>query len=100
MQHHLQWKENYDPDKYNHGGVYEISCKSCNLKYVGQTGRSCRIHYKEHINAIHGNKTTSRYAQHILETGHTYGTVEDTLKSSTPKQERFINEYTRAVPYS
>jgi hypothetical protein len=56
-----------------------MRCRSCNLKYVGQTGRSFRIRYKEHINVIRGNKTTSRYALHILETGHTYGTIEDTL---------------------
>jgi hypothetical protein len=28
---------------------------------------------------IKSNKTTSKYAQHIPETGHTYGKVEDTL---------------------
>jgi hypothetical protein len=60
-----------DPDKFNHSGVYEMRCKSCDLKYIGQTGRNFRIRYKDHIHAIHSNKTTSRYAQHILETGHT-----------------------------
>jgi hypothetical protein len=79
MQHHLQLKNERDPDKYNHSGVYEMRCKSCDLKYVGRTGRSFRIRYKEHINAIHSNEPTSRYAQHILETGHAYGTIEDTL---------------------
>jgi hypothetical protein len=49
------------------------------LKYIGQAGRNFRTRYKEHIHAIHTKKTTSRYAQHILETGHTYGTIEDTL---------------------
>jgi hypothetical protein len=78
-QHHLQLKNEKDPDKYNHSGIYELRCKSCDLKYVGQTGRSFRVRYKEHINAIHSNKTSSRYAQHILETGHAYGTIEDTL---------------------
>jgi hypothetical protein len=46
---------------------------------VGQTGRNFRTRFKEHIHAIKTNKTTSKYAQHILETGHIYGKIEDTL---------------------
>jgi hypothetical protein len=46
---------------------------------MGQTGRNFRIRYKEHIQAIHTNKTTSKYAQHSLDTGQAYGTTEDTL---------------------
>jgi hypothetical protein len=61
-------------------GVYEISCRDCNPKYVGQTGWSFRLRNNEHIDAIHGNKTTSKYAQHILDTGHSYGSIEDSLK--------------------
>jgi hypothetical protein len=75
IQHHLQSKENNDPDKYDHSGVYETSCRNCNLKYVGQTGRIFRIRY-----TIYGNKTTSRYVQHILDTGHSYGSIKDTLR--------------------
>jgi hypothetical protein len=78
LQKHLQMK-NIDPDKYNNSGIYEIKCNSCHLKYIGQTSRNFKTRYKEHIHAIHTNKTTSRYAQRILETGHTYGTVEDTV---------------------
>jgi hypothetical protein len=79
-QKHQQLK-NIDPDKYSHSGIYEIKCNSCHLKYIGQTGRNFKTRYKEHIHAIHTNKTTSRYsyAQHILETGHTYGTIEDNI---------------------
>jgi hypothetical protein len=77
LQKHLQIK-NINPDKYNQSGVYEIKCNSCPLKYIGQTGRNFRTRFKEHIHAIRTNKTTSKYAQHILETGHTYGKLEDT----------------------
>jgi hypothetical protein len=34
---------------------------------------------QRHIHAIHTNKTTSRYVQHVLETGHTHGTLENAL---------------------
>jgi hypothetical protein len=33
----------------------------------------------EILEHIHTNKATSRYAHHILDTGHAYGTIEDTL---------------------
>jgi hypothetical protein len=56
-----------------------FNINNCHLKYIGQTGRNFKTRYKEHIHAIRTNKTTSKYAQHILETGHTYGTIENTL---------------------
>jgi hypothetical protein len=56
-----------------------MKCNSFQLKYIGQTGRNFRIRYKEYTHAIRSNKTTSKYAQHILETGHTYDTLENTL---------------------
>jgi hypothetical protein len=65
---------------YGHqSGVYEIKCNSCPLKYIGQTGRNFKTRFKEHIHAIRTNKTTSEYAQHILETGHSYDNIENTL---------------------
>jgi hypothetical protein len=69
-----------------------MKCNSCQLKYIGQTGRSFRIRYKEHIHAIRYNKTTSKYAQHILETGHTYGPLENKLNIlQFEKKNRKIN---------
>jgi hypothetical protein len=78
LRRYLQPK-NHDTDKYSRSDIYEIKCNSCKLKYIGQTGRNFRTHYKEHIQAIHTNKMTSRYTQHVLDTGHAYGTIEDTL---------------------
>jgi hypothetical protein len=78
IQSHLQPKRHI-PDKYNSSSIYQIKCNSCQLKYIGQTGRNFRTRYKEHIHAIHSNKTTSKYAQHILDTQHAYGNIEDTL---------------------
>jgi hypothetical protein len=78
IQNYLQPK-NKDPDKFKHCGIYEIKFNSCQLKYIGQTGRNFRTRYREHIQAIHSNKTTSKYAQHILDTGHAFDTLENTL---------------------
>jgi hypothetical protein len=46
---------------------------------VGQTGRQFKARFKEHIQVIKGNTDTSKFAQHILNTGHAYGGMEDTM---------------------
>jgi hypothetical protein len=42
-------------DKYNLCGVYQMNCRDCELKYIGQTGRAFRTRYKEHIREIKTN---------------------------------------------
>jgi hypothetical protein len=52
-------------------GIYQLQCGECPLKYIGQTGRTFKARYREHINAIKANKQQhSKFAQHILETTH------------------------------
>jgi hypothetical protein len=41
----------------------------CPLKYIGQTGRTFKTRYKEHIQAIRNNNGKSGYSKHILNTG-------------------------------
>jgi hypothetical protein len=56
-----------------------MKCLDCPLKYVGQTGRMFNVRYKGHIHAIRSNKGNSRYSNHILNMGHAYSTVTDTM---------------------
>jgi hypothetical protein len=37
---------------YNKSGIYQMKCMECPKKYVGQTGRTFNIRYKEHIHDI------------------------------------------------
>jgi hypothetical protein len=67
-------------DKYNKSGVYSLKCLSCNQNYIGQTGRSFKIRYDEHIRDIRFNKEKSKYASHILRFSHEYGTIDNTLE--------------------
>jgi hypothetical protein len=53
------------------------------LKYIGQTGSIFNIRYKEHIHDIRSNNSNSGYSNHILNTGHTYGTMTDTTDIRT-----------------
>jgi hypothetical protein len=56
-----------------------MKCLDCALKYICQTRRTFNIRYKEHIQAIRNNNNNSGYSNHILNTEHTYGTINDTM---------------------
>jgi hypothetical protein len=73
-----------------------MKCLECPLKYVGQTGRTLNARYKEHIHAIRSNDGNSRHSNHILNTGHTYGTVTDTMDViRTRRKGRHLNTLER-----
>ena len=48
-------------EKYNRSGIYQMKCLDCPLKYVGQTGRTFKIRYKEHIHDIKSNSGNSSF---------------------------------------
>jgi hypothetical protein len=56
-----------------------MKCLDCPLKYIGQRGRAFHTRYKEHIQAIRSNNGNSGYSNHILNTGHTYKNITDTI---------------------
>jgi hypothetical protein len=97
MQNHLQPRK-HETDKHNKSGIYQMKCKGCQQRYIGQTGINFKTRYKEHIQAMRSNKPNSRYSQHILDTQHTYGTMEDTM-NSTYRKERPTIEHTGTLPY-
>jgi hypothetical protein len=55
---------------HNKWGIYQLTRNSCNLSYVGQTSRSLKIRFQEHIRYIRNNNPQSTYAQHILHNQH------------------------------
>ena len=58
-------------------GIYTINCKTCKKEYVGQTKRTIKTRFKEHMAHFKYNRVEkSRVAQHIYETGHKI-TIED-----------------------
>jgi hypothetical protein len=66
------------------------------MKYTGQTGRTFHDRYKEHIRAIRNNNGDSGYCNHILNTGHAYGTINDTMNIiKTAKKGRDLNTLDR-----
>jgi hypothetical protein len=74
------------------GGQRERKIADCPLKYIRQRGRTFNIRYKEHIQAIRNNNSNSGYSNHILNTGHTYGTITDIMEIiKTGKKGRHLN---------
>jgi hypothetical protein len=65
---------------YSLSGVYQMACKDCPLKYIGQTGWTFRTRYNEHIREIKTNGQRSKFAQHILDTTHNHDTIEQTME--------------------
>jgi hypothetical protein len=73
-----------------------LSRSSSRYKYIGQTGRTFSIRYKEHIHDIRSNNSNSGYLNHILNTGHAYGTVTDTMDIiTTGRKSKHLNTLER-----
>jgi len=67
-------------DKLDNSGIYRLSCPDCNMKYIGQTGRSFKVRFKEHFHDFNYNNSKSKYATHLLENHHSMVTIDDTLE--------------------
>jgi len=70
--HQASHRPNSTPEQR---GVYQLTCKTCNLSYVGQTNRNMKTRFQEHIRYIKTNNPPSAYAQNILHIRHECGTL-------------------------
>ena len=90
LQHILKTKPKMS--KYNKSGIYRMKCLDCHKEYIGQTGRKFNTRYKEHIHDIRTNNSNTGYSEHILNTGHAYGTIENTMDIiATSKKGQYLN---------
>ena len=80
---------------HNKWGIYQLTCNTCNLSYVGQTSRSLNIRFQEHIRYIRYNNPQSAYALHILQNQHEYGPINSTMTLLKPLN----NPSLRAIIY-
>jgi len=69
---------------HNKWEIYQLTYDCCNLSYVGQTSRSLKIRYQEHIRYKRSNNPHSAYAQHILRNQHEYGTMNNLMTLLKP----------------
>jgi hypothetical protein len=71
------------------------------MKYIGQTGRTFKARFKEHIQDIRTNRSNSKFAQHILDTGQTYNTIDQTMEIlHIEKKGHKLNTLERFVIYT
>lgn len=59
-------------------GVYKISCSDCPKYYIGQTSRSFKTRFKEHLPAKTPTQR-SAFAAHIINENHSYNNIENNL---------------------
>jgi hypothetical protein len=76
--------------KYKSSCVYQLKCRSCEQVSIGHTGRDFRTMFKEHTGDIRFNQTESKYAQHIFESNHEYGTIKTHIYKAN-KNRRILN---------
>ena len=65
---------------YNKSGIYRLKWPDCNMRCIGQTGRSFLTRYREHYHDFKYNNGTSKYAQHLLESKHSIGPIHKTVE--------------------
>lgn len=68
---------NTKPPIYTNPGIYKIRCSTCNKFYIGQTGRSFNVRYKEHTRDSENNPST--FFQHLVDENHDVDTIEKAM---------------------
>ena len=71
-------------DNTKPSGIHETKCNTCDMVYVGQSGRHITTRHRERTRYIRTNNPNSAYAMHILNNKHEYGTANETLKLLKP----------------
>ena len=75
------------------GVVYEISCKDCPAKYIGQTGRHLRERLKEHERVMdQGKHLESGVAEHAALHGHQIDWSAKILDKDLNQRRRLVRE--------
>jgi hypothetical protein len=76
----LKDKEKPSVDKTELTGVYKINCDTCPSFYIGQTARSFKARFKEHLPKKSAQKQNSAFAEHLTTNNHSYTSIENNLE--------------------
>jgi hypothetical protein len=68
LTHHTQNCSTPITNKFNKSGIYQLICPDCNMKYIGQTGRSFLTRYQEHFRDYKYNNGSSKYTPTLTTT--------------------------------
>ena len=79
IQNHLTYK-NQNSDKFSLSGVCKLTCPDCKKAYKGQTERNFTKRYNKHKCTFRKNNHSSKFAQHLNEHVHSFGTINDIMQ--------------------
>ena len=65
--------------KYVNSGVYQLHCQDFPLVYTRQTGRKFQVMVEECALTYKNNYSSSSYAQHLINHGHSLGHMADVM---------------------
>ena len=79
LEKHFKKKNHTNNNFLDRTGVYKISCDSCDKIYIGQTGRSFRKRFNDHISKTQNinstqqlEKVNTKYGLHLINNNHDY----------------------------
>ena len=72
--------KNIPSDIFDGTGVYRLNCSDCTQFYIGQTGHSFKLRYKEHIPSSKSNVRRSTFAEHLSLYDHNIKSISDNLR--------------------
>ena len=70
-------------DKYTLAGIYRLTCPACNKAYMGQAEGNFTVSFNEHKHAFRTKSHTSKFAQHLVEHNHSFGTIHNILENNS-----------------
>jgi len=68
--------KDFNQNKFNKCGVYQLTCRDCNRKYIGQTGRPFYLRLQEHFWDFKYGNGKSVSAQHLIDNKHSIALME------------------------
>jgi hypothetical protein len=66
-------------NKFDMNGVYQLTCQTSQMKCIGQTERVFHVRFSEHYRDYKYANNKSKFAQHFLEEGHSFGPMTDVM---------------------
>ena len=76
LRHHHNPKQD---DHFDKSGIYQLSCPDCGKAYVGQTVRSFRTRFREHLRDYRYKTGNSKFAQHLREQNHSFHPINSVM---------------------
>ena len=59
--------------------IYHLNCQDCDMKYIGQTGRSFRMSFREHLCDYKYRTGNSKFVQHFHDYNNSFGPTDTVM---------------------